>query len=60
LKGKAVARSQKELKGLLYNLRSVIDGFIKILDSGAMAPESIEDALCNTIAKELGPKQAPE
>lgn len=48
-----MAKSQKEIKGMLYNLRSVIEGMIKLNETGALPPEQLEDALIKAITTEL-------
>jgi hypothetical protein len=55
-----MARSAKELRGFLYNLRAIIDGFLKIIESTAMDPNDIETALFKAIASEESKGQRNE
>ena len=48
-----MARTPQQTRGMLYNLRSIIDGLIKINEVGAIPPEAVEDALVKAISKEM-------
>lgn len=45
---------------MLYNVRSIIDGLIKILETGCMTPDVIEDTLTKSIAAELSKGDTPQ
>jgi len=53
LKGKKMARTPQQTRGMLYNMRSIIDGLIKILEVGAIPPDAVEDTLVKAISKEM-------
>ena len=52
-KGKKMARTPQQIRGMLYNMRSIIDGLIKILEVGAIPPDTVEDTLVKAITKEM-------
>lgn len=58
-----MARTRRELKGFLYNIKALIDGFIRMLDVTPIDPDQIETAFFDTIIKEqekLNKSQNPE
>jgi hypothetical protein len=54
-----MARSKQQVKGMLYNIRSIIDGLIKILETGCLLPDVIEDTLVKSITAEISKLDAP-
>ena len=48
-----MARTPQQTRGMLYNMRSIIDGLIKILEVGAIPPDTVEDTLVKAITKEM-------
>jgi hypothetical protein len=46
-------RNKAQMRGMLYNIRSIIEGMIKLLETDVMTPEQAEAGIVKAIAKEL-------
>lgn len=58
-KGKSMApRNKAQVRGMLYNVRSVVEGLIKLIETDVLSPEQAEEGLCKAIAKEMGAEAA--
>ena len=53
------ARNKAQVRGMLYNVRSVVEGLIKLTETDVLSPEQAEEGLCKAIAKEMGAEAAP-
>ena len=54
-KGTSMApRNKAQVRGMLYNVRSVVEGLIKLIETDVLSPEQAEEGLCKAIAKEMG------
>ena len=47
-------RNKAQVRGMLYNVRSVVEGLIKLIETDVLSPEQAEEGLCKAIAKEMG------
>lgn len=44
-------KAKKIVKAKLYNLKSVIDGMITMMDVGTISPGGAIDSMCSVVAK---------
>lgn len=45
-------RTKSQVRGMLYNIRSIVEGMIKMLESDVMSPQQAEDGIVLAVAKE--------
>lgn len=48
------ARNKAQVRGMLYNIRSVVEGLIKLVETDVLSPEQAEEGLVKAISKEMG------
>lgn len=50
-------RTKAQVRGMLYNIRSIVEGMIKMLESDIMTPQQAEDGIVMAVAKECSKEQ---